>query len=342
MTFSVELVDPLVEAVPPEWDGLVEKAGLPAVWRADVLRALAWCVQHPTVLGVVIDPVDGPVALFHGRALGLPADLRRFVALPARRSLGLLECRLPPTYSLPGHAFADGLDEAGRAGAVSAFERAVRRRLGAATLGVAFRQVSPADLEAFRPGRMSLAVVPEIVLANRWDDLEGYFAALSPNQRSALRRLRRRVRADETVRVGWEPAIDPAEASRLANAVRRKHRSRHFLSAPIPAPYFAALADAASADYLTYREPGGRLLAYAMLLDDGADLFSTIWGSRDLRDGGRRDLYFDQIPEMVDRMIRTGRRRILLGKGMNDVKLRLGGTESALYLVASVRPPSRG
>lgn len=338
MGLRAVVVDPLREPVPAEWDGFVAEQGLVALWRASLLEVAAWCAHAPTVMCVVVDDADCPVALFHGRFLGVPARVRRYVVPGAAPVVGGIECRLHPIAALGGQAFAADLDAAGRAAAARAFEAAAGKRWGARCPGVAYRQVGEEDLAALAPpGRVCVAVEPDLVLWNRWPDVDGWFGSLPSKWRSQLRRIVESVDADATVTVAVEPTIPPADAARLAQTVRTRYKRPLWVKPPVPAAYFAAMNEAPGTRFVTYRDGDGRLLAFSTAHDDGTDVVLSYWGTREPTDGGRPNLYFDQYVRLVGLMVDGGRRAVRMGKGMGAIKARYGAAPSARWAVVGRR-----
>jgi hypothetical protein len=331
---NVELVDPLLEPVPAAWDAFASEHRLVSLWRSRPLATVAWSAQTPTLMAVVADASGTPLALFHARVLGLPHVPSRFV-VPGRRTLaGLVECRLHPVGSYPGYAFARGLDAAGRSAATAAFEDALRRRLGRRCPAIAYRQVSQAELPIVRRRRRAaLRVQPDLVLENRWSDVDAYLATLERKVRGDFRRIRRGLDADATVRSAIERDLPAAEAARLVAAVRTRHRHPLLVQPPVPVAYFEELARGPDTYFFTYRDDGGRLLAFSTVHDNGVELLSGFWGTLDPREGGRRNLYFDEYLRTIEHMIEHGRERLRIGKGMARIKARLGATPSDRYAV---------
>jgi hypothetical protein len=337
MTLQVVVADPLGEAVPAEWDAFVTEQRLLSLWRSRLLTAAAWSAQSPTLLAVVRSAGGETLALFHARLLGVPGAPTRFLS-PGTRPVGVLECRLHPVGSFPGYTHASCLSPAGRVAVTAAFERAVRGRLGARVLGVAYRHVADDELPLLRrAGRVCLRVQPEMILDNRWLDLDAYLAALPGRRRWTLRRNRQKVDADGSIQVRLEDTLPALEATRLLTTVRSRYRRALVLQPPVPVPYVDLLSQAADTRFLTYRDRDRRLLAFATIHDNGTELVSGYWGSLDPLDGGRPHIYFDAILRAVELMLSQGRRRLSLGKGMTEIKARYGATPSARYAVAGTR-----
>ena len=333
------LVDPRVDGIPDAWRQFLTTESVPGLWHGRVVIALAWHRRSPSFLGVVCDRSGAPFAIFHLRHLGLGSRRDEFLAGGAAAT-GMLECRLGPASTGCGYRFAAALDDGERRAAVSALERAARARFGWRAAAVAYRDVPPQDVAALiAPGRirrMCRRVTPEVIVENRWGELDAFYADLPPKRRSELRRLDARLAADREVVIGDEQALDPAAASRLAASVGRRHQRGRRRTVPIPPSYFEALGGLPGIEFLTYRDGGGRLLSFATVVDDGAELADSIWGNLDLSDGGRHDLYFHHYLRAIGLLIARRRRRIALGKGLGEIKLRYCGSYEDRFVIAAV------
>jgi hypothetical protein len=324
MSFATTIVDPLTDPEPPGWRDVVAAHRLPPMWDPAVMREVDWCVRQGSAMVTVTAPGHaGPVALFHARQWG-PARPGRFVEPGRGAAVALTDCHLDSALT-PGFAFADGLDDADRAEACRAYERAVRRRYGRGRLGFAYRNLRPDQLAVVPSAwRLRLRLSPMMVLTNEWPDSAGYLASLPGKWRSHLRKLRRTVDGDESLRVEVSDAVDPQEACWLGEVVRRRYRTPGLPNLPRTPRYFHALAADPGTRFLTYRHTSGRLVAFVGFHDDGRDLLAIWWGARRDRDGGRDSLYFDQYRRLIDIMITWRRRRLLLGPGMAHIKARYG------------------
>ncbi len=313
-----EIIDPTVESVPADWEVFRKQEGLIAAWQAEALTAVAWCATRPVYLGIVHH--GGRVAgLFSGDVAGVPPTRGRYAEPGSLPPAGWFDCRLLIGFT-SGFAFAGELAPADRSAVVAAFEKALRRRLGRRCLGVAYRQITaellPAVGRRFRP---RIATAPNTLLPNRWPDLAGYFADLPRDRRRRLRRIH--AEASERTRVlAGVGDIDPVQASALAHATVRKHGH---LAPPLPARYFEALSGEDGVRYFGHLDQE-RLLAFDLTFDDGRRLVTTVTGSLEVRDGGRRDLYFDLYLREIDYMITHGREGCEFGKGMAELKQRFG------------------
>jgi hypothetical protein len=327
------VVDPLIDPVPPEWDAFVANEGLLPMWCGTLLRIAAWCAAAPVSMVLVRDD-DTPRALFHVRHLGLGNPAR--FARPGRTvPFNLAECRTAPMAMGAGLAFAAGMTATDRAAAVRVFERALRRR-GTAAIG--YRELHTDDIAAVpTTRRLRLRLSPTMIVRNEWPDPQSYTAGLPGKWRSQLKKITATVDADPGLRVALVDTVDPADAAWLAEEVRRRHVSRAVPRPPVPAAYFEALATQPGIQFLTYRDAGGRLLAYSAVHDNGRQLLLICWGSRSGADGRRRNLYFDQYRRLIDLMISRQRQQLVLGKGMQEIKTRYGARPTPLWAVIGPR-----
>jgi hypothetical protein len=330
---AATIVDPLTDPVPPEWDAFVSNEGLPAMWRGALLRTAAWCAATPVTMVLVHDG-DAPLALFHVRHLGVGNPAR--FARPGRTvPVNLAECRTAPVAMGAGMAFAAGTSGTERAATVRAFERALRRR-GTAAIG--YRELRTDDLAAVPTAwRLRLRLSPTMVVHNEWSDPQSYRGGLAAKWRSQLKKITATVDDDPGLRLALAATVEPADAAWLAEQVRRRHVSRAVPRPPVPAVYFEALAAQPGIEFLTYRDAGGRLIAYSAVHDDGRQLLLICWGSRSRTDGGRVNLYFDQYQRLIDLMITRRRERLVLGKGMQEIKARYGARPTPLWAVVGPR-----
>ena len=190
------LVDPRVDGIPAAWERFLTAESVPGLWHGAVVRALAWHRRSPSYLGVVCDHSGEPYAIFHLRHLGVGSRRHAFLADSAAAA-GMLECRLGPTSTGCGYRFASALDSGERRATVSALEHAARARFGWRAAAVAYRDVAPQDVATFTArGRMCRRLTPEVIVENRWGELDAFYADLPPKRRSELRRLDARLASD--------------------------------------------------------------------------------------------------------------------------------------------------
>jgi hypothetical protein len=332
MGLTAVVIDPLTDPVPAAWDDFVATEQLLPLWGSRLLQTAAWCTQTPSSM-VLVQEAGGaePVALFHARHLGLlrPTRFLRPGRVPA---LSMAQCHTPPPATGAGMAFAARVGLAERSAAVRVFEAAIRRRIGAGGLAIAYRELEPEHLPVVPSGhRVRLRLGPTMVLHNQWSDLDGYLGSLAGKWRSQLKKIHHTIRSDATISVDVVDTIPPADACWLAELVRRRHISRAIPRPPLPARYFAQFAALPTSRFVTYRDTTGRLLAYSAVLEQGHTMVLVAWGSLDQADGGRANLYFDQYFRLVRLMIQTGRQRLVLGKGMEQIKSRYGARPEPLW-----------
>lgn len=326
MSLAATIVDPLVGPVPAGWDEFVEAHQLFPGWYSEPLRALDWCVPVTSSMVTVAEQGgSSPLALFHVRHFGLTSPLRlsRFVPPGRRPRLTVAECRTAPIPLQAGLAFAAGTDLPDRIEAVRAFERLLRRRTGA--IGIVYRRLTHQQLALVDGiGRRRRPQPPVLVIDNQWSDLPSYLKSLPRKWRSQLKKLHRLIDADPDLQVALVDTIDPTEAAWLAEVVRLRYTPPRPPRPPLTGHTIAALGRLPGLRFLTYRDGADRLLAYSVVYDNGADLLLIWWGARGYTDGHRRDLYFDQYLRLVELMTTLGRRRAILGAGMEKIKLRYG------------------
>lgn len=331
MSLVATVVDPLTEPVPAGWDAFATAQGILPAWDSRLLRATDWCTRVPASMVLVQEASSAaPVAMFHARHIG-PSSIRRFVVPGRIPAVTMTECRTVPLLN-SGVAFAAAADDRDRAEAVRVFEQALRRRVGAGGQLIAYRCLSDRDLRGFSgTGWLRLRQSPTMALYHEWSDVSGYLAALPRGRRKLLRKIRRAMDDGGGTAVAVAPTIDAAEACWLAESVRRRYKSRRFPPPPLPAGYFERFSQLPGVWFLTYRDPAGRLLAYVAGHDNGTDLFTGVWGSRSVTDGGRRNLYFDLFLRLLELIIRTERRRVLLGPGLAGIKSQYGARPEPLW-----------
>ncbi|MEU6707156.1 hypothetical protein [Streptomyces wuyuanensis] len=324
-----EIFTPGGGQVPAAWDAFVRDRRACVLWEADLLEAADWGNRRPLFAGLVRDAGE-PVAAFCGR-LGIRPVARRFRP-PGRAAVpGWFQVHLPNSFS-PGRLYAPGLDAAGRRAATRAFERAVRRRLGARCLGIVHLDVEATEFAHLDgPLRLKRATAPNAVLTNGWESTDAYFAGLPRSRRRRLSALHERIGADPDLVVETAaPAIDPVHASRLDQLTRMKHTSRPGGVVPLLPAYFDRLNRSTGASYFVHREKSsGRPVSFDLVLDVPGGWVTTVTGS----DGGR-DLYLDLYLREIDRMIATGVPAVGLGPGMLQLKESFGARAVPRHAVA--------
>lgn len=318
MAMQVEIIDPTAQSIPADWELFRKQEGLIAAWQADALTAVAWCSTRPIRLGIVRD--GGQVAaVFSGEVIGLTPRRGRYAEPGALPRAGWFNCRMLIGFT-SGFVFAAELPERDRAVVLAAFEKALRRRLGRGCLGIVYRQVTDDMLPVVaRRHRPRVRTAPNTLLRNRWPDMEAYFADLPRDRRRRLRRIHEEA-AEGTRPLTGAGEIDPVQAAALAEATLHKHGSS---DAPLPARYFHVLCGEEGVRYFGHLD-GDRLISFDLAFDDGRRLVTTVTGALEIRDGGRRNLYFDLYLREIDYMIEHRREGCEFGKGMAELKQRFG------------------
>lgn len=324
---SVSWHDPTSPTPPPGWAGFVTTHQLPRIWDWSIVHAVA--IGHRlAVLTATIH--DGPtiVALVTARFPGLRTG-RRAVPLA-----GVVDVDCLASSSLPGIAMAReaAAEPQLRAGVVTALRDALRREYGARVRALMFRQLD----EDWLPAVLRWPAVvreggPIAVFRNRFTDFDGYLAALSKSRRRSLRKLIRKIEADQQLAIsftgqGDPPApLDVRSARALQHLVVDRHHHRWWLRKRLITPDLASAQLAHPGVHrLTYHDLDGALLAYALIWDH-PDLPDTGgWGARAPTGGGRSGLWFHAHALHVRWCIETGRAGIRFGQGSVTEKRELG------------------
>lgn len=336
MTLVATVVDPVTEPAPPDWDEFAVARRLLPGWHSQPMRTIDWCMSTPSSMVVVRDG-STPVALFHARHLGL-VNLARFAPVGSVPRVSLTECRTASVPMEAGLAFAADTDRRDRIEAIRTFERAVGRHAGPGGLGIVYRFLLAEHLPVVPAGgRVLLPISPRMVVRNEWPDLASYLASRPAKWRSQLKKLHQEVRADPGIRVELAEEIDPAQACWLHDVVRRRYAQRLVPSPSFPERLMVELGRLPGFRFLTYRDAGDRLIGYSAVYDSGTDLVLIWWGSRAPGDGWRPNLYFDQYLRLVELMVGTGRRRLILGPGMQRIKARYGARPEARWALVGLR-----
>lgn len=325
----VEIFTPGGGPAPDGWGALVRRARGAALWEEPLLEAAAWGSGRPLFAGLVRDAGE-PVAAFCGR-LGVRPLLSRFRPPGRAVTPGWFQTHLPNSFS-GGRLYAPGLSHEARRAAVHAFERGLRRRLGARCLGVLHLDVEHGELSELNgPLRLSRATAPSTVLRNRWDSMDAYFAGLPRDRRRRMVKLYERVGGDpDLVVVAGGPTIDPVRASRLDQQTRMKHARRPSGVVPLLPAYFERLNEHPGAAYFTHLDKGSGLpLSFDLVLDVPDGWATTVTGS-----DGARDLYLDLYLREIERLVAASVPAVELGPGMRELKASFGAAAVPRYAVA--------
>lgn len=313
---TVDVLDPATDPEPPDWAGFLAAHQLHAPWDYDLLGIEA--ADGPSRVRLALVREDGVLvaavaALVTGRGWGT-----RWVEVMNQWLSGE-----------PGWVFAGELDLVARKEILRSVERALCRHAGFSCLGLVYWNLTPADVPMVAGfGRYVRPGVGTAVLDNTFAGTDEWFAGLTRNRRSSLRRLHRRLAEDPNLVVRFEPArsdLDGAELAGMVHAHREKFGRLPFNSRnPVTAEYLSALVARQDVRTLTYHDTDGRLLAFNNVLDHPAHLLSQHYAAVPAEQGGRAHVYFDLHIRLVEHLIEAGAKSLSLGRGMGEVKARLG------------------
>ncbi|MPZ82673.1 MAG: GNAT family N-acetyltransferase [Actinophytocola sp.] len=313
---TVDVLDPRVDPEPPDWAGFVAAQQLLAPWDYGLLAVESAGGPRPVLLALVR----------RDRVV-----LAALTVLVARRGRGprWVEVFQQWISGVPGWVFAEGLDVVERKEILRAAERALCRYVGLSCLGLVYWHLSPADVPLVAGfGRFVRPAAGTAVLDNTFASTGEWLAALSRNRRASLRKLRRQLAGDPNLVIRFEPArhdLDGAELAAMLGAHQDKyHRYRHDSRNPVTAEYLSALVSRPDVRTMTYHDADGTLLAFSTLLDHPAHLLSQHFAAVPAGDGGRGHLYFDLYTHLVDHLVERGGKSLSVGRGMDEVKTRLG------------------
>jgi hypothetical protein len=337
---TVCLLDPRTDAEPAAWREFTRRLRLPPMWDFSLLRLEAWLAGNRPLLALAWR--DGEIVAAVTAVVCRHRGTRRYA--PAR-AIGPLwaEVRVSWLSGAPAYAFAPDLDLAARREFLRTAETALRRALGPGFLGVVYRTVAPADLPLVAGrGRITRPIEATAVLPNAWPDVDGWLASLGKERRRSIRRYARVIDRDPAVCVERGPAREDLEPSELA-ALLNDHNDRLGVPAfahrtKMAAAYLGALVRRPDVHTLTYRDTGGRLLAFNTFLDHPETPVLHFWAARPVSDGGRYNLYFDCYLRGVRHMIDHGRAELAAGRGLLAVKASLGFQLRPVSLVVVPRP----
>ena len=315
---SFEVLDPRHDAEPPYWPALRQRAGLRADWSWDVLTVQAKTARGPQPIWVRRE---------HGTATALvSADW------VGRFRVGGLEVRAPGSSALPGWWLAAGQDFRAL---VADYRKTMRREIGIGMRGVLLRQLG-ADQVAEVSGRLRVVRRTEdvnVLDTVRFGSREEWLATLAKKRRHNLRTIFRAIDDDPSIEVRNDLGADPAEVAYLLRHNDVKYRTAARLRASMG--YLERLLGQPEVRTTGYREPaGGALLGVGLVLDHPDWPVWRSWSALPIELGGRRNLYFHFYGELVRWAIATGKRGVIIGKGMRSLKKTLGATQVPQYAAA--------
>lgn len=78
----------------------------------------------------------------------------------------------------------------------------------------------------------------------------------------------------------------------------------------------------------------GTLIGAGLTVDHPTSPVASVWGALDPKDGERNGLWFDQTARVLQWVIGSGREGIIGGKGLVDLKVRLGYRAAPQWSIA--------
>lgn len=219
-----------------------------------------------------------------------------------------------------------------------AFERGARRYLGWGLAGAVYRAVIGDDVDRDR------AIVKDspgsTILRLNWDSEDGWLKSLSKSRRGDIRRQARLVDADETtiIKQGMgRKDLDPELLARLNTAHTTRLGARFDPRFPLTASWFERMCVRDDVSVISYHDPDDRLMAFSMLFDHETTPQHGPWAALRPEEGGKKHLYFHQYVLTLRKVIGDGRKELLGGRGMVDVKQSLGFEYIPMRMIAVPR-----
>ncbi|MEU0871831.1 hypothetical protein [Nocardia brasiliensis] len=310
MGVRVDVFDPFRDAEPPWWDTVRRTAGLRATWSWEVLAAAG-----PRLgLAVVFDGVD-------------------VVALAAARwTAGVLNVAAPGSTGQPGWWVADAARAHELFGVLAA---GLRARFRYAVLGTLWRELSREQVATFGGVRITREVNPTAILPVAWPDEDGWLGTLSSNRRRSLRAEARWLARDHDLIAGFGPASE-LDVDQLVGLLRRTEEKYDGLGrAPrMPDEWLYRVLVHPDVHAVHYHDTDRNLLAAFTILDHPSWPLVHRWGALPVDEGGRKHLYFDAFRRTVAWAAAVEKQGLVWGKGLPDVKARLGCQLIPRYAVA--------
>ncbi|WP_436499911.1 GNAT family N-acetyltransferase [Actinokineospora sp. HUAS TT18] len=341
----IDVLDPRTDPEPADWQRFCRAHQAFVTWDYGLMGAESRASGGPNLLvlaregGAIVAAVVVLIGSYRAGDRGTPGRVRGLSTVAPR----WVEVHNRWLSGYPAWAFAEHLDAAARRDVLRAFERAVCRYTGPGCLGVVYRCVRPPE-EAMVSGRGRLArdAMGYAELDNAFTTLEDWVASLPRNRRHSVRGQLRKIAADPDLTTAFAPAradVDPAEAAGLINA-HRESFGRLTLDSrgKVTAGYLAEFLLRPEVHTLTYRTGAGRLVGLATMIDHPAHPAYQHWATVRPGDGGKQHLYFDSYARFIRHMIDNGAKSLSAGRGMLDLKAKLGFTPRPLRVVVVPRP----
>lgn len=166
-----------------------------------------------------------------------------------------------------------------------------------------------------------------------WDTFDDYVAALKKRHKNIAKDIRRERNRCRTAGVTLE---EPAELGdreetfvQLANQTYGKHSDLAF---PFRAGFFSGLRQVAGDDFLACSaQMNDRTLGFVTMLSDGHTAWAGSYGI-DYTDSASRFVYFNLVLQWpIQKAIELGLKKLVLGRGHYELKLRRGCTLNHTY-----------
>ncbi|GAA1217823.1 GNAT family N-acetyltransferase [Prauserella alba] len=331
-TADHEVLDPRFDPEPAYWSELRATAGLHADWCWDALAAQAWAARTPQYV-TVLHSGDGPYGVVWAAWVGPPTRRHRFARTKRGGRLGGLDVRAPNNASAPGWWFADG---AGKR-LLTDYVPAMRERVGGARLLLA-RQLADTDAAAIgTPTRIVRPTEPISVLdTDSFESVDHWLSELRTTRRRSLTQIEQTIGDDPRleVRTGSMTESDPGEVAALLRHNAEKHHDVPIVPLPMFTGYLENLLCQPDVVGVRYVDPlSGALRALALILDHPQWPVMRSWSTLPLHRGGRRNLYFDMYTQAVRFALASGKKGVVLGKKMTDLKRTFGARTVAQHAV---------
>jgi len=342
---DVDVIDPRTDPEPEGWARFCLTQHAQVTWDYGLMRLEGLRSGSPNLLVTARDGGE-LVAAFVVLLAGYRSGLRR---TPGRvRGLGTVTPRWIEVQNrwlsgLPPWAFAEHLDLDARRAVVRAFERAACRFAGPGCLGVVYRAVHPDELPVVSGrGRVVRPAVGYAELDNAFTTFDDWAASVPADRRRKFRRQQRKIAEDPELTVEFTPGRTDLDGAELA-ALLNEHHGRYGRGSMDPRGYHSpdyvqALVRRPDVRTATYRTTDGRLIGFGTLLAHPAHPVGQHWASVPVEDGGKQHLYFDCYMRMIGHMIDNSAKSLSAGRGMLDVKTKLGFTTRPLSGVVVPRP----
>lgn len=322
---DLTVFDPRYDAEPVYWAGLRARAGLRGDWAWEVLAAQAWSGRTPLLLAVASDG-GAPYAVVCAEWAGVPVRRKGFVGTGRARTFGGLHVRAPGTGAVPGWWVADGVPVGD---VLRDYVRAMRRELGRGCQGALLRQLAQDTVAGVSPRLVRPTEPVAVIDTTGWRSPEDWTATLARKRRQNLRKVFRVVDQTPGVEVSVVPGgvADPVAVAEVLGHNEAKYHGRLLAPLPQTTAYLAALLrqpDVYLGRYVD-RETG-RLLAVVSILDHPQWPITRHWSAIPWETGERPNFYLHHYRTVLDWSIAAGRRGVIVGKGMADLKRSLGAT----------------